>query len=1032
MDRRKFIKTNSIACLGLYLSITELKASTHFINSLSNIELNALFANINENENRKLALLENSIYKYNNLSNQQILDSFKTQYRLRYGERSNNKLKRSTKKSILQNSDLNINELSKACSYKNEPTIRDLMPKFLENGYTSVGALGVGIVTTGVIATSVVSVPLFLTGIGLTALGVGGATLASSLDEKRKRENEIICANSIYTYDSLSDSDKIFYQSDEIEESIIIPFRRSTDEILTDNAGKSELRDIVTQAENEGESIQKKKFLQIYLNNLKKEQELKEQKIKEANSINERRKLITEIETDSRENSYKIYLAEVFIGKVLGDPEGARKFSKVASSINQMYGSYSKFIMNPPAVSTLAFSANWVSAGLVIMSVLQGEDDGEANAWKELFKQLQKLTELIIEGFDAVLKNQKAILERLSEIFDLIQNNGIIEQSFLIEIKDTLNNIEQKLDQVELDLYMNKVIESNSQLSTLFGDKKFNLNKDSYRVPFNKYITNYVNHGTIFSTTVEALNGYNRDVSSKELFKTANSNISLEQQFGLISVAHRLSGLLSDEVDYSSFEGKVANPIEWIRATQLYLQAIFVGKPNSNFVKNHLNDFKNQGNLIIRFSNDYSSQSFQKKVNDNHLKLEEEVLNNLVIWVKNDAISRGIKPLLNYYLDYKSKVKKLDRNIFKLVNNHSTQRNNWNLERDTLRSHFSGKSFKIYINEYDGYNGNEPLYTIDYNIFEVLNLLKSKGVIDYTKQNIVANNNYKTKYTKHYIKFNKRELKGLEIIFFQKKSHIAGRPHKGPFDPFIQIDFSAGPITYNGISPKINKYQWKNKASELLSQSKSKENYFLLKSSYQRNHNSSIQKFRYNFSDLIANELLWEIKTVFYEIGESISVKKTFLYETYNSSASKLDINGYLLMAIKSLADYKHNTSSNFDYTNGIRYGTSVTSSLLNLPQYCFFNDLLIELQKALTIPSAINENNDSGIWLNQVTKLNANREDLDPIKNAFADYLNPKFKKQHQEIEDSMHNEIDAINFNISYTLVMIETMLKHLEKTN
>ncbi len=1021
MNRRSFLKNNSFISLGLCFGINGLNSVPN-LDEILNVLENELTS---DDENRKLALIENAIFSNSNLSDDQIMNSFTTNFRINYGERRNGKLTSKTRNAIKDNSPLTFDEVVAACNYQNNASLGDFLPKLTEFGYSALGGFGVSIVAGTVLSTAPVSIPLLATGVGLAGLGVGGASLASYIGDIRKQQNEQICIKTVNDFNQMSKKDQEFITSDEVQNQVIIPFRKETRNLIEENKDSSLLRQTEEKVQNSGASNLEEKqreFLKAYLDALREEHERREEQVKQIQSLEERKKLLEKIERESAENSNKIYLAEVFISKILGDPTAGRNFAKVANSINQMYTSYSKFIMQPPAISTVALSANWVSAGLVIMSVLEGGGNGEAEAWKALFKQLKQLTELVIEGFNSVLKNQQAILERLANIFDLIQTNGIIEQTYLTEIKQTLEGIEHKINKLELDTYMNKIVDSNSQLNTLFGDKSFSLRKDSYRVPFNNFITNYVNHSTLYASSIESLSGYNANVTSAQLIKRTKQNSSLEQQIGLIPVVHRLSSFVNVNLEHNKYEGAIANPIEWSRGVGLYLEAISFGKPKSLYVKNHIKKFTAQGNLLASFARDYSNPNTIKQISNQFHEISTQLASKLASWVTKESNNLGIKTYLPNYLSYSSSnVRKLNRNTFRKINNSGHQKHNWNAERDALRSSFSGKSRKICINEYDGFNNNEPLYTTDLNIHEMLKFLKNRGIIDYSVSSKVANNNYHTKYKRHTIKFKKRFLRGLKITFFETKRWVAGKPHQGPFHPFTKIDFAAGIDAYNNIGTKINSYQWKSKAQQLLNNHSNPERYFLIPSVYPKNHNSSINKFRYNFTDLIVNEVAWEIRDLITKVGKNVSLKKQILFESNLPVSSKMDYTGYLLASTRSLLQYQEKSAPEYAYMNSNWRNIQITSPLLNLPEFSFFEDLLYHLQQSLLNTDFMNMNKNQK-WKSTVGLLRQNHNNLKPFETYVTNLLKEIISKQKDTIASELGESTESVNFNLNYTLAMLQ----------
>jgi hypothetical protein len=154
-----------------------------------------------------------------------------------------------------------------------------------------------------------------------------------------------------------------------------------------------------------------------------------------------------------------IYLTSVSAGQVFGHEVG-NQVATVGTGFVQMYSTLKQFGPGGLTPDKLLLSANWISAGLMIVSAFGQQTDPTMEALKEVMQQMQQLfdmldrlngnvedlSNMVVLGFDRVLQNQNYQRIRMNDVESLIlrntknQNQMSLMQSHLNAIKTKRKN----------------------------------------------------------------------------------------------------------------------------------------------------------------------------------------------------------------------------------------------------------------------------------------------------------------------------------------------------------------------------------------------------------------------------------------------------------------------------------------------------------------------------------------------------------------------------------------------------------------
>jgi hypothetical protein len=1039
MKRRYFIEISTKATLGLLIV-----SRTTAFPTLQKYLFDTFEGS--DEEYRRLLLVENAAESYKTSDTENILKTFNTHFWINFGESGKDgSFKEATRVSISSAKPVNFDDVRKACNWESNPVISDVMPRLNDIFWDVILTTGGFSAVAGIAKVTRSPFHALVASAAISGTLILNKELIKGIFEKVEKDNVRLCVETVNKYDkNLKNQDKELLESDSVSNQIQVPFKKDTDDIeksLPPNNRLIKAKDVsrnpagetVHSVEIQGES--KKKILQNTINDLDAYLAEWKDQIAQVSSEKERQMLIAQINFQNEENKASIYLVRTFIDLVLGDKSFASDFYKIAMALNDMHYNFAQFTMPIPSIGTMAFTANWIGASLMIMSVLEGSNEGDT--WKELFKQLRELTEIVIEGFKAVQENQKRILEQLNNLYEAVIRNGVIEQSILTQINTGMREIQQSIDMLEYGIYMNKIENANSQLNALFNDN-FNINKESHQNEYRKNVTEFVTHATLSAANVRTFSGYVTSADGTIVKSIINQNIPFEYQIGLIPVVHNRLSHIYSTVRPGNYMGVVPNPIEWIRGVDLYLQAYFFAKPASQYVKNHVKELEKKGRLLSDFLKDYSSQelfiplksSFTLLTN----RLSEGITANFQIFLKSKSFPTIIDTLNDFR---RSGINQLDRNVFSQVNLYGTQRSNWDLERDILLGRFNTSKYKYYVNEFDTFHQNEPLYTLDYDIYGLINLAAQLNIVSYAKT--AADRGYDPSFYFHTLTFISGPFKGLEIKFADATINVAGRPHLGPFYSFPGITFSLIKLRYKGryeskpVPKKIANYSWREKAQELRIREDIAVSYFKLEPSYKNVPNdSSLSAFPYTFPEFLLNEVLNKADEIKHEAIQDLKLNTTLLYNKFSEDANNFNMIGYLLMNILAINNYNLPASIFKDYGEIKMTGLPFRNTPIALPFISLFDDIVSQCANIASedFLSQTATLNDRGDWSQFMDGFKSSAG-LNTISNFIIGRITKMVEKQNVIILELINDSPkEQLNFNIASKLALLELLKKELDK--
>lgn len=1033
MKRRDFLKASATSALGLSL-LTQAKAFPLLQNHL------AVTYDGSEEQYRNLLLVESAAEAYKKYDTENILKTANSHFWINFGQMENdNSFAKTTRANISTAKPLVFDDVHNACSWQSNPVISDVFPRLndifwdvtLPMAITGIAAIARSPVTT-VVATAATYGTFII-----------NKELIKGIFEKVEKDNVRNCQDTVNKYHKqLKEPDKVLLESEPVSNQIKIPFKRETKEIESSlpvgnrirrakEASRNPARETSPSPERSGGP--KNEILKYTIADLNAYLEEWKRQVTEAKSEKERQILIAQINFRNEENRASIYLVRTFIELVLGDRSFASDFYKVAMALNDMYYNFAQFTMSTPAIGTMAFTANWVGASLMIMSVLQRNNEGDV--WKELFKQLRQLTEIVIEGFKAVQENQKRILQQLNNLYETVIRNGVIEQSLLTQINTGMREIQQSIDMLEYGLYINKVETANTQLNALFNDD-FNIKKESHQNEFRKNVTEFVTHATLSAASVRTFSGVATSPDGNLVKTILSQNVPFEYQVGLIPAVHNRISHIYSTVRPGNYLGLVPNPLEWLRGVDLYLQAYLFARPKSQYVKNHVAELIKKGRLLSDFFKDYSSQDLFVPLKSSFTLIATRLCEQVSGAFQSFLKSKSFPAIVNTLNDFRrSGIKPLDRRVFSLVNSTGTQRGNWNAEYAELLGRFNVSTHKYYVNEFDTFHQNEPLYTLDYDIYGLINLAQHLGVLTHTKT--AADKKYRPDFHFHKLSFISGKFQGLDIKFADPTINVAGVPHKGPFHTFPAITFALIALRYDTgyekfPSPqKLADYSWREKARELIDSRKIADSHFKLKPTYQDiPGDSSLSALPYTFPEFLLNEVLHKADELKYEAIQNLRLNTTSIYNQHPEDAGNINMIGYLLMNILAINNYNLPGSRSKDYADIKSTGLLYRHTPIPLPFISLFDDIVYQVavvagEDFLSQTAAVE---DRGDWSQFMDALKT-EGGLEPISDFVKRRVVRLLEKQNNTVTELI-NEFpkDQLNFNIASKLAVLELLQKEI----
>jgi hypothetical protein len=1022
MTRRRDFIIKSTATATSLLLFEKLKA---FPSLLSYIQ-----KNLDEQDDellKKLLLQANGAEAYKNLSFDENLAAYRTNFHSNFGERdaSQNYTPR-TVQDIKQPRPVTPDDLYRACNYKENPFVEDVFPKL--NTLFQSAIIGVGV--AGLAAYGTVTFPVILAELTLMGAGVLNAGLVEGMVEKMKKDNAELCRRTVETYYKASKEKKEVLQSEEVMSRSRIPFTATRPELERKLPEKHPVR---TASARSSERVKRDELLtaiandlNIYLTEWKKAAD-------ERRTARERQEFLNNLASVDSELSASLYIGKAIIQVFFNDSKLAEDFYKVSMAVKDAYISYVKYTMAQPAIGTMAFVASWVSAGLTILSLFSS--GGEAQLWRSLFSQLKQLAELIINGFNAVLENQKAIIQQLNFLTETVIRNGKIEQTLLRRLNDRFEQLSNKVDLFEYNQSMNVVINANEQLNTLVSDRRFDLQKDEYRVQFNKYITDYVVHATETACVSGAISGYAVNTNGADLRGLVNKNVPFEYQLGLVPVA--VSTLTTRLKHFTNtYPGKLPNPIEWNRGVDLYLQAHLIARPDSRYVINHLAKFIASGEQVRKFLAEFINKEFIKELAELQEALSVSVADVFADYFKQRLLAKNYHlSIAPYRKAVKLKFTPLDRNPFRPLEPGVRSPRQGTVSQRTARRRqrynvmeraFAGNLLTTLVDELDNDDKfpEHQVYAIDGNIFDVFETARDFGIIKLTtstwQSSYLSNISSFTVYTCEFIDGN---FKGLTINFtYNKMSFGYSFPYSEGRSPYEGREYYY--LSFEGTYWKtLNPKSWRAQAKEIMKNKDLGRDYFKLKKL-----DPDRDLLDYSLVEFLINEIAHKSEKIKLDIINDSALDTDFLYRGNIDKSNEINTVGYLVINQLTMLNYNASTSPYEDYRD-VALGRRVyTHFLAYPPKYAFFEDLARIFSNILS-QDFLNESTHSEKWAAYKKTFSDDNKDLSPVFKFVTDNLKAVCAEQRKALVN-MEYDPAAVNYNIRNTLEVLRQLKEYLEK--
>ena len=1017
--RRTFLlkSTSTIASLLLFERLKALPALERMLSDNLKPE--------DEEAIRKILLHAVAVNDYKDLTFDQAIAAYRTNFHANFGATDDNgNYTPQAIQQIKEAKPVTIDELYRACNYKENPFMEDAFPKL----NTMFQSLIIGVGVAGLAAAGTATLPVILAELTLMGTGILTTEFIEGIFEKVKNDNIALCRRTVDTYYKESAGKKEVLQSTEVMSRSKIPFNAPKSELESKLPDKHPVR-VVSQKVDSG--TKKEELLTAVLSDLDTYFTEWKAASAQARSQRERQAFLNNLAAIDAEITGALYIGRAVIQLLFKDPTLADGFYRVSMAVKDAYINYVKYTMPEPAIGAMALTASWVAVGMTVLSLFSG--GGEAQRWNSLFKQLKQLAELIINGFNAVLENQKNILQQLNFLTETVIRNGKIEQTLLQRLNDQFNQLNGKIDLMDYNQSMNIVINANAQLNTLFNDRKFDLDKDEYRVEYNKYITHYLVHATETACTSNALCGYALSATGAEVRKLVMNNVLFEYQVGLVPVA--ISGLTTKLKNFvNTFPGKLANPIEWNRGVDLYLQAHLITKSDSKFVKNHFVRFMETGVKLKEFCTELVSKEVVEEVVELQHKHALSVFDILSDYTRQRLLAKNYQLIFKPYKKYlTTKYTLLDRTAFTPVEpGKKSHYQGTSKQRAAKRKKyyavmeaaFANKQLAVLESEIDNDDRfpEHRVYAVDADVMEVFHTARDLGIIKFTTSTVHrVSGSYHFPVTLYTCEFTEGSFSGLSVRFlYEERSYRRSFPYqegKSPYDgkKITVLDFE-GP-NFRTLNPQ----SWRQQAKTILKNRGLDKSYFKLR---KLADNADVLDF--SFTEFVINEILHKGDRIKEAVLNDAKLDVDFLYRGNIDKSNELNILGYLVVNILTLNQYNACVTPYDDYREtGVR--TKMNANyLIYPPEYAFFEDL-VKIFSFIAGEDFLNESTHAAKWAPFKSTFTADQNDLAPVFNFIKRNYTDKIDKQRDDLKAFPRAEI-SLNYNIHNTLNVLSQLQKHL----
>ncbi|RPE09564.1 hypothetical protein EGT74_21500 [Chitinophaga lutea] len=974
---------------------------------------------------RKILLQAVAANDYKDLSFEQSMAAYRTNFHANFGATDGSgNYTPETIQQIRESKPVTVDELYRACNYKENPFMEDAFPK-LNTMFQSV-IIGVGV--AGLAAAGTATLPVILAELTLMGTGILTTEFIEGIFEKVKNDNIALCRRTVETYYKESGAKKEVLQSTEVITRSRIPFNAPKKELESKLPDKHPVK-VVAQRVDDG--TKKDELLTAVLSDLNTYFTEWKTASEQARTQRERQEFLNNLAATDAEISGALYIGRAVIQLLFKDPTLADGFYRVSMAVKDAYINYVKYTMPEPAIGTMALTASWVAVGMTVLSLFSS--GGEAKLWNNLFKQLQQLAELIINGFNAVLENQKNIMQQLNFLTETVIRNGKIEQTLLQRLNDQFNQLNGKIDLIDYNQAMGVVINANAQLNTLFNDRKFDLNKDEYRVEYNKYITHYLVHATETACTSNALSGYAMSATGAGVRTLVMNNVLFEYQVGLVPVA--ISGLTNKLKNFvNTFPGKLANPIEWNRGVDLYLQAHLITKSDSKFVKNHFARFMETGEQLKEFCTALVRKEVVEEIAELHHKHALAVFDILAEYTRQRLLAKNYHLIFKPYRRYlTTKYTLLDRTAFTPVEpGKKSHYQGTSKQRAAKRqkyyaameSAFANKQLAVLENEIDNDDRfpEHRVYAVDTDVLDIFNTARDLGVIRFTTSTVHrVSGSYHFPVTLYECEFKEGNFSGLNIRFlYEQRSYRRSFPYqegKSPYDGkmITVLDFE-GP-NFRTLNPQ----SWRQQAKTIIKNRALDRSYFKL-----RKLGDDADILDFSFTEFVINEILHKGDRIRESVLNDAKLDVDFLYRGNIDKSNELNILGYLVVNILTLSQYNSLVTPYDDYREtGIR--TKMNANyLVYPPEYAFFEDL-VKIFSGILGEDFLNESTHAVKWAAFKPTFTADQNDLSPVFNFVRRHYTDRIDKQRNSL-NQLPMEGISINYNIRNTLNVLNQLKVYL----
>ena len=921
---------------------------------------------------------------------------------------------------ITKASPVTLDDLYKACNYKESTLIEDAFPKL--NSMFQSAVIGVG--TASLASAGTATLPTVLAGITFLGVEVVNSALIEGLFEKIKKDNADLCKKTALGYYSASREQREVLRSEPFVKNTKIQFAAQSTDLREKLPNGHPVRVITERTPNHDAN---QEIITAVLNDLNSYLAEWRAASVHATTIKKRQDFLNELDHLNGEISGALFVAQAVIRVIAGNEKLANDFYKVSMAVKEMYIAYAKYTMPEPAIGAAALSATWASAGLTILSSFS--QSGDKELWGNLFKQLKVLTDLIIDGFNAVLENQRTIINQLNAISEAISKNAKIEQSMLRRLADDVDLLRSRVDLMEYNSSIWPVIDASAQLNTLVQEKQFDPTKPEFIIEFNKYITRFVTYATETACVSGSISGFSVATRGIALRKVVRENIPFEYQIGLIPIA---AASLATPLKYltNTFTARVPNPIEWNRGVDLYLQANLIVNPASKYVSTHFAQFINTGEKLQSMLQEFTNPALIEELADSQASLAGSASETFVKHFSAQLVAKNYHSHLWPYRKFlKLEFSNLNRDAFRQVvpgppdprSGTQAQRvARRKMYRDEMERTFRRHPRAVVFDELDTYDSypEHRIFAISEDVFDIFEIARDLGVISLTSSTWRSTSSINpTSFTVWRCEFILGHFSGIAFNFCHQRTQF----HYSAESPFQGKEYYT--FNFDGTQgTRLNQSSWRAQVKSVMKEKKIGRDYFKLR---KLNENEDI--INYSVIEFIINEILHKADAVKKAMISASPLDIDALYLKNANHSNEIDTAGYLATNILTISNYNKSASPYSDYRELALGRYPYTHYLTYPPFYAFFDDLAKLFLRALEV-DVINETLHGAEWAAYRNTFNTQPEDLTPLFRFVVDRYNAIIEKQRSYLKGI--DGRSSMNYNIQSTLNCLKQFKVHIDR--